>query len=124
MGSCGFASPESGVQLFRQGRLFCCLAKTRALLVVVDRLVDPSAHRQSNAQVLMGLGGVGLDFQGLLEMGRRLVQSAATRQSDAQIEMGLGGVGLDFQGLLEVVDCLVDPSRLARATPRLMWASA
>ena len=57
--------------------LFCCLAEAQGLLIVVDGLDDPTAPGQSNAQVLLGLGVVGLDFQGRLEMGHRLVDPAA-----------------------------------------------
>ena len=72
----------------------------------------------------MGLGVVGLDFQGLLVMRDRLVDPSAARQSDAEVVVGLGVVGLDFQGLLVMRHRLVDPSAAAKAMPRLLWASA
>ena len=56
----------------------------------------------------MGLGGVGLDFQGLLVMGDGLVELSAAGQGKAEVDMGLGEVGLDFQGLAVMGDGLVD----------------
>ena len=71
----------------------------------------------------MGLGVVGLDFQGLLVMGDGLVDLSAAGQSHAEVVVGLGVVGLDFQGLLVMGDGLVDLSRgRPRRTPRLLWA--
>ena len=73
----------------------------------------------------MGLGIVGLDFQGLPVMIRRLVDPSAAGQGDAEVVVGLGEVGLDFQGLFgngrwPRPIC----PRAAKATPRLLWASA
>ncbi len=55
----------------------------------------------------MGLGGVGLDFQGRLVMRNRLVELSAVGQRQAEVAMGLGEVGLDFQGLAVMGDGLV-----------------
>ena len=58
----------------------------------------------------MGLGVVGLDFQGLPVMGDGLVDLSAAGQGDAEVVVGLGVVGLDFQGLPVMGDGLVDLS--------------
>ena len=72
----------------------------------------------------MGLGVVGLDFQGLPVMRDRLVDPSAARQSGAEVVVGLGVVGPDFQGLPVMRHRLVDPSAAAKAMPRLLWASS
>ncbi len=81
-----------------------------------DGLVDLSAPGQRHAQVVVGLGVVGLDFQGLAVMGDGLVDLPAAGQQSAEVVVGLGVVGLDFQGLLVMGDGLVHlvPARPGR----------
>ena len=71
----------------------------------------------------MGLGVVGLDFQGLLVLGDGLVEPSAAGQGNAEVVVGLGVVGVDFQRLLVIGDGLVDLSApWPEAMPRLLWA--
>ena len=49
-----------------------------------DGLVDLSAAGQSDTEVVVGLGVVGLDFQGLLVMGDGLVDLSAAGQDASQ----------------------------------------
>ena len=80
-GSSGFIRPQPGLQLFYQGRFVLLPGQDQGLLEVLDRLVDPSALRQSDAEVVVGLGVVGLDFQGLLVMRDRLVDPSAAAKA-------------------------------------------
>ena len=82
-----------------------------------------SAAGQSQAEVVVGLGVVGLDFQGLLVMGDGLVDLPEAGQSHAEVVVGLRVVGLDFQGLPVMGDRpQSNRPRPARAKPRLLWA--
>ena len=80
-----------------------------------DRLVDLSAAGQSQAEVVVGLRVVGLDFQGLLVMGDGLVDLAAAGQSDTEVVVGIRVVGLDFQRLLVMGDGLVDLAAVSQS---------
>ena len=66
----------------------------------------------------MGLGKVGLDFQGLAVMGDGLVELSAAGQGDAEVVVGCSVVGLDFQGLAVMGDGLVDLSAAGQGIGR------
>ena len=87
-------------------------------------LVQLTAVAQAESQVVVGIGVVGLDFQGLLVMGDGLVGLPAAGQYVAEVVVGLGVVGLDFQGLAESAMASSTCPRPARTYPRLSWASA
>ncbi len=60
-----------------------------------------------DAKVVPGLCVIGLEFQGLLEMGRGLVEPAEHGHHRRSVVVGIGVVGLDFQGLSEMGQGLV-----------------
>ena len=72
----------------------------------------------------MGFGEVGLDFQRLLVMGDRRVDLATASKNVTEVVVGSRVVGLDFQRLSVLGDRRVDLAAVARAKPRLLWASA
>ena len=76
-----------------------------------DGRVNLSAAGQSVAEVVVGLGVVGLDFQGLLVMGDGRVNLSAASQGVAEVVVGFRVVGLDFQGLLVMGDGRVNCRR-------------
>ena len=106
-----------------QARLVLLPGQDQGLLIVVDGLVDPAASGQSDAEVLMGFGVVGLDFQGLLEMGHRRVDRPRPQERRPDC-VGLGVVGLDFRAFRKWAIASSIRPRSAKAAPRLMWASA
>ena len=59
-----------------------------------DGLIDLSAAGQSDAEVVVGLGIVGLDFQRLLIMGDGLVDLSAAGQRQAEVIVGHPAVGI------------------------------
>ena len=77
-------------------------------------LIDLSPAGQRQSEVVVGLGVLGLDFQGLAVMGYGLIDLSAIGQGHAQVAVGLGIVGLDFQSLLKMNDGLIDPSAIGQ----------
>ena len=65
---------------------------------------------QDDPQVVVGIGIVGLEAEGLLKTCRRLVEPALLRQHDSQVVLGLGVVGFEAEGLLIAGHGLVEPA--------------
>ena len=71
------------------------------------------------AEVVVGLGVVRLEADGLPVLGDGLVQLALAREGVAEVVVGLGVVLLEADGLAVLGDGLVQLALLARAMPRL-----
>src|SRR5439155_507196 len=73
-----------------------------------DRLIAFSHHAQGEAQVVVGLGVVRLDAEGLAEMAHRLAQLALRAQDAAQAVVGRGEARVDGEGAAIMADRFVE----------------
>ena len=55
-----------------------------------------------DAPVVVGVGVVGVEFDGLVVIGQGLVVAALVVVGDAPVDVGLGVVGVEFDGLVVV----------------------
>jgi len=74
----------------------------------------------SLGQIVLHLGIVGIEFQGLLEVGHGLVHPTLLEKHNPKVIVGLKVVGVEFQGLLELDHCLVHLLFCKSALPRLL----
>src|SRR5262249_47278723 len=74
---------------------------------------------QGDAQVMEGLGKVGLEAEGLLIARHRLVEPALLPEGMTQVELDVGEVGLEPQRLLEVRHRLAQPPRPRQGDPQV-----
>ncbi len=73
---------------------------SQRLPVATNRLVEPPLAKVSVAQVVLGLGIIGFDLQGLqIILHDRLVQQALLGQDDCEVMSKFGVLGADFNGL-------------------------
>src|SRR5436309_3279688 len=82
---------------------------------MLDRLGQLALLSEGQAPVVVGVGRVRLDVQGLLVMLDRLGQLALLSEGDAPVAVGVGRVRLDVQGVLVMLDRL---GRLASLSER------
>ncbi len=71
------------------------------LLVAAERLLQPPQFLQHVADVIVGMGEIGLQFDGFLKTRQRLFPLLLPGMADAQAVVDLS-VGFQLQGLFEV----------------------
>ena len=76
-----------------------------------EGLVELSAAGQRVAEVVVGVGEVGVDFQGRSVLGDGLVGCPRLAKAVPEVEVGRQTAGLDFQGLAVLLDGLVESAR-------------
>ena len=82
----------------------------------------PALLDQRQAEVVVSIGVLGVEFDGLLEDGDGLVILPLAIQRPAEVAVGNGVLGVELDGFAEDRDRLVVPSLLAQRQPRLLWA--
>ena len=92
----------------------------QGLPVVQDRLVQPAARGQGDADVVVRQGVVRLESQCLPEVREGLVQPALPDQGGAQVAVGLGVGGLDFDCLAVVRHGLVRPPEIGQGDAQVV----
>ena len=79
---------------------------------------------QRNAQVVVGLGVLRVEFDGLPVAGDGLVQLALVRSAMPRLLWADGELRVEFDGLPVAGDGLVQLALATSALPRLSWAMA
>ena len=77
-----------------------------------DRLFEVSLFAVDGPDIIITLGIVRQDLNGLLIFGERFVQLTFSKIDDSQIVMDFDIVWIDFKGLLKLQDCLFQVSSL------------
>ena len=76
--------------------------RIQGFAILGDRVVQPAAAGENEAQGIMGRGEVGLQFQRLLILGDRLIDTATIIPDVADVVVGLGELRIDSQRFLAI----------------------